>query len=316
MSQRTQLPTSSQATNPSPHSYLSSTSITKLLSHSIFHFHHIPFNKTDATKRFHIRLNELHYRLQLALSIHSHTLSYFIELVDEIEQWIDAERGNLSLIFNTPLRHFRRQLEFYWHLDTQSIHDDAQLLASLHGPPQDAIAKKCRCNATCQICFHNSNDSLIECATCKVVVHSLCYRVSCMLADTATAWKCHFCRWKASVNSDTSNIEPLCQACYQMGGALLPTSSPSQWIHMSCALNLPLLTLEMQIQGPSGKPQHTVRCLDRLEPLRKLQCCFCKKQNEGACASCTYDACGIAYHVPCALQNGIRFMKDGYAVSK
>nr|CCA24968.1 conserved hypothetical protein [Albugo laibachii Nc14] len=314
MSQQMQSATSLQAI-ASLRPLLKHTSIDTLLSHSIFQFRLIPSTKSAAIAHFQTRICELQHRLQLARSIHSPTLSFFLEIVGDLEQLLDAEHEQLNLIFSTPLRHFRRQLEFAWQLDTQSIHEDAPLQAALHIPHNDVEQRNCQCKSTCQICFHDSGDPLIKCATCKVALHLHCYRVSGVFFADETRWKCHSCRSEASSDTTSSASNRICQACFQVGGALVPTSTPSEWVHMSCALHLEPLTLEMQLHGPSGKPQHIVSGVKDLEASRNLRCYFCKNQNKGACASCAYDACETAYHIPCALQNGIRFMTDRFASS-
>ncbi|XP_070295910.1 protein Jade-1 [Salvelinus sp. IW2-2015] len=102
------------------------------------------------------------------------------------------------------------------------------------------------------------------------------------------SWLCRTC---------DLGILPKCQLCPKKGGAMKPTRSGTKWVHVSCALWIP----EVSIGNP-----------EKMEPITNmshipsnrwaLTCCLCKDQT-GACIQCSAKSCRTAFHVSCALQS-------------
>uniref|UniRef100_A0A8C7F3D9 Protein Jade-1 n=1 Tax=Oncorhynchus kisutch TaxID=8019 RepID=A0A8C7F3D9_ONCKI len=145
-------------------------------------------------------------------------------------------------------------------------------------------------DVVCDICRSpdsEDNNEMVFCDKCNICVHQACYGI---LKVPKGSWLCRTC---------DLGISPKCQLCPKKGGAMKPTRSGTKWVHVSCALWIP----EVSIGNP-----------EKMEPITNmshipsnrwaLTCCLCKDQT-GACIQCSAKSCRTAFHVSCALQSSL-----------
>ncbi|KAK6304934.1 hypothetical protein J4Q44_G00255200 [Coregonus suidteri] len=143
-------------------------------------------------------------------------------------------------------------------------------------------------DVVCDVCRSpdsEDNSEMVFCDKCNVCVHQVCYGI---LKVPKGSWLCQTC---------ALCISPKCQVCPKKGGAMKPTRSGTKWVHVSCALWIP----EVSIGNP-----------EKMEPITNmshipsnrwaLTCCLCKDPT-GACIQCSIKSCRTAFHVSCALQS-------------
>ncbi|XP_055718395.1 protein Jade-1-like isoform X2 [Salvelinus fontinalis] len=143
-------------------------------------------------------------------------------------------------------------------------------------------------DVVCDVCRSpdsEDNNEMVFCDKCNICVHQACYGI---LKVPKGSWLCRTC---------DLGILPKCQLCPKKGGAMKPTRSGTKWVHVSCALWIP----EVSIGNP-----------EKMEPITNmshipsnrwaLTCCLCKDQT-GACIQCSAKSCRTAFHVSCALQS-------------
>ncbi|KAK1882768.1 Protein Jade-1, partial [Dissostichus eleginoides] len=85
----------------------------------------------------------------------------------------------------------------------------------------------------------------------------------------------------------------------QEGGGLKPTRSGTKWVHVSCALWI---------------PEVSIGCPEKMEPITKvshipasrwaLSCSLCR-EHTGTCIQCCMPSCIVAFHVTCAFDHGL-----------
>ncbi|XP_045070939.1 protein Jade-1 [Coregonus clupeaformis] len=145
-------------------------------------------------------------------------------------------------------------------------------------------------DVVCDICRSpdsEDNNEMVFCDKCNICVHQACYGI---LKVPKGSWLCRTC---------ALGILPKCQLCPKKGGAMKPTRSGTKWVHVSCALWIP----EVSIGNP-----------EKMEPITNmshipsnrwaLTCCLCKDPT-GACIQCSAKSCRTAFHVSCALQSSL-----------
>ncbi|XP_045561076.1 protein Jade-1 isoform X1 [Salmo salar] len=145
-------------------------------------------------------------------------------------------------------------------------------------------------DVVCDVCRSpdsEDNNEMVFCDKCNICVHQACYGI---LKVPKGSWLCRTC---------DLGILPKCQLCPKKGGAMKPTRSGTKWVHVSCALWIP----EVSIRNP-----------EKMEPITNmshipsnrwaLTCCLCKDQT-GACIQCSAKSCRTAFHVSCALQSSL-----------
>ncbi|XP_064784888.1 protein Jade-1-like isoform X3 [Oncorhynchus masou masou] len=145
-------------------------------------------------------------------------------------------------------------------------------------------------DVVCDICRSpdsEDNNEMVFCDKCNICVHQACYGI---LKVPKGSWLCRTC---------DLGISPKCQLCPKKGGAMKPTRSGTKWVHVSCALWIP----EVSIGNP-----------EKMEPITNmshipsnrwaLTCCLCKDQT-GACIQCSAKSCRTAFHVSCALHSSL-----------
>ncbi|XP_077420079.1 protein Jade-1 [Vanacampus margaritifer] len=145
-------------------------------------------------------------------------------------------------------------------------------------------------DVVCDVCQSpdgEDNNEMVFCDKCNICVHQACYGIQKVPKGS---WLCRIC---------ALGILPKCQLCPKKGGAMKPTRSGTKWVHVSCALWIP----EVSIGNP-----------EKMEPITNvshipsnrwaLNCCLCKEKT-GACIQCSAKNCRIAFHVTCGLHAGL-----------
>ncbi|XP_026159690.1 protein Jade-1 [Mastacembelus armatus] len=141
-------------------------------------------------------------------------------------------------------------------------------------------------DVVCDVCQSpdgEDNNEMVFCDKCNICVHQACYGIQKVPKGS---WLCRIC---------ALGILPKCQLCPKKGGAMKPTRSGTKWVHVSCALWIP----EVSIGNP-----------EKMEPITNvshipsnrwaLLCCLCKEKT-GACIQCSAKNCRTAFHVTCGL---------------
>uniref|UniRef100_A0A3P9KUE6 Protein Jade-1 n=1 Tax=Oryzias latipes TaxID=8090 RepID=A0A3P9KUE6_ORYLA len=142
-------------------------------------------------------------------------------------------------------------------------------------------------DVVCDVCQSpdgEDNNEMVFCDKCNICVHQACYGIQKVPQGS---WLCRIC---------ALGIFPKCQLCPKKGGAMKPTRSGTKWVHVSCALWIP----EVSIGNP-----------EKMEPITNVShipsnrwaliCCLCK-EKAGACIQCSAKNCRTAFHVTCGLQ--------------
>ncbi|XP_031729071.1 protein Jade-1 [Anarrhichthys ocellatus] len=145
-------------------------------------------------------------------------------------------------------------------------------------------------DVVCDVCRSpdgEDNNEMVFCDKCNICVHQACYGIQKVPKGS---WLCRIC---------ALGILPKCQLCPKKGGAMKPTRSGTKWVHVSCALWIP----EVSIGNP-----------EKMEPITNvshipsnrwaLMCCLCK-EKAGACIQCSAKNCRTAFHVTCGLHAGL-----------
>ncbi|XP_062413152.1 protein Jade-1 isoform X3 [Pungitius pungitius] len=141
-------------------------------------------------------------------------------------------------------------------------------------------------DVVCDVCRSpdgEDNNEMVFCDKCNICVHQACYGIQKVPKGS---WLCRIC---------ALGILPKCQLCPKKGGAMKPTRSGTKWVHVSCALWIP----EVSIGNP-----------EKMEPITNVShipgnrwaliCCLCK-EKAGACIQCSANNCRTAFHVTCGL---------------
>uniref|UniRef100_A0A673LTU3 Protein Jade-1 n=1 Tax=Sinocyclocheilus rhinocerous TaxID=307959 RepID=A0A673LTU3_9TELE len=146
-------------------------------------------------------------------------------------------------------------------------------------------------DVVCDVCQSpdgEDGNEMVFCDKCNICVHQACYGI---LKVPEGSWLCRTC---------ALGIFPKCHLCPKKGGAMKPTRSGTKWVHVSCALWIP----EVSIGNP-----------EKMEPITNVShipsnrwaliCCLCKEKT-GACIQCSAKSCRVAFHVTCGLQCGLK----------
>ncbi|XP_055980223.1 E3 ubiquitin-protein ligase Jade-2 [Sorex fumeus] len=145
-------------------------------------------------------------------------------------------------------------------------------------------------DVVCDVCRSpegEDGNEMVFCDKCNVCVHQACYGI---LKVPTGSWLCRTC---------ALGVQPKCLLCPKRGGALKPTRSGTKWVHVSCALWI---------------PEVSIGCPEKMEPITKishipasrwaLSCSLCKECT-GTCIQCSMPACITAFHVTCAFDHGL-----------
>ncbi|KAM9694525.1 E3 ubiquitin-protein ligase Jade-2 isoform 3-T7 [Trichechus inunguis] len=118
-------------------------------------------------------------------------------------------------------------------------------------------------DVVCDVCRSpegEDGNEMVFCDKCNVCVHQACYGI---LKVPTGSWLCRTC---------ALGVQPKCLLCPKRGGALKPTRSGTKWVHVSCALWI---------------PEVSIGCPEKMEPITKishipasrwaLSCSLCKE---------------------------------------
>ncbi|XP_053317261.1 protein Jade-1 isoform X2 [Spea bombifrons] len=145
-------------------------------------------------------------------------------------------------------------------------------------------------DVVCDVCQSpdgEDGNEMVFCDKCNICVHQACYGI---LKVPEGSWLCRTC---------ALGVQPKCLLCPKKGGAMKPTRSGTKWVHVSCALWIP----EVSIGSP-----------EKMEPITKLShipssrwalvCSLCNDKT-GASIQCSIRNCRTAFHVTCAFDHGL-----------
>ncbi|XP_043925173.1 E3 ubiquitin-protein ligase Jade-2 [Protopterus annectens] len=145
-------------------------------------------------------------------------------------------------------------------------------------------------DVVCDVCRSpegEDGNEMVFCDKCNVCVHQACYGI---LKVPTGNWLCRTC---------ALGVQPKCLLCPKRGGALKPTRSGTKWVHVSCALWI---------------PEVSIGCPEKMEPITKishipasrwaLSCSLCRECT-GTCIQCSMPSCITAFHVTCAFDNNL-----------
>ncbi|KAM9329357.1 protein Jade-1 [Gastrophryne carolinensis] len=145
-------------------------------------------------------------------------------------------------------------------------------------------------DVVCDVCQSpdgEDGNEMVFCDKCNICVHQACYGI---LKVPEGSWLCRTC---------ALGVQPKCLLCPKKGGAMKPTRSGTKWVHVSCALWVP----EVSIGSP-----------EKMEPITKVShipssrwaliCSLCN-DKVGACIQCSIKNCRTAFHVTCAFDRGL-----------
>ncbi|XP_018599970.1 protein Jade-1-like [Scleropages formosus] len=145
-------------------------------------------------------------------------------------------------------------------------------------------------DVVCDVCRSpegEDGNEMVFCDKCNVCVHQACYGI---LKVPLGNWLCRTC---------ALGVQPKCLLCPKRGGALKPTRSGTKWVHVSCALWI---------------PEVSIGCPEKMEPITKvshippsrwaLSCSLCR-EHMGTCIQCSMPSCIVAFHVTCAFDHGL-----------
>ncbi|XP_039735542.1 protein Jade-1 isoform X2 [Pteropus medius] len=145
-------------------------------------------------------------------------------------------------------------------------------------------------DVVCDVCQSpdgEDGNEMVFCDKCNICVHQACYGI---LKVPEGSWLCRTC---------ALGLQPKCLLCPKKGGAMKPTRSGTKWVHVSCALWIP----EVSIGSP-----------EKMEPITKvshipssrwaLVCSLCNEKF-GASIQCSVKNCRTAFHVTCAFDRGL-----------
>ncbi|XP_077182940.1 E3 ubiquitin-protein ligase Jade-2 isoform X4 [Paroedura picta] len=145
-------------------------------------------------------------------------------------------------------------------------------------------------DVVCDVCRSpegEDGNEMVFCDKCNVCVHQACYGI---LKVPIGSWLCRTC---------ALGVQPKCLLCPKRGGALKPTRSGTKWVHVSCALWI---------------PEVSIGCPEKMEPITKishipasrwaLSCSLCKECT-GTCIQCSMPSCITAFHVTCAFEHNL-----------
>ncbi|KAK2873163.1 hypothetical protein Q8A67_023060 [Cirrhinus molitorella] len=145
-------------------------------------------------------------------------------------------------------------------------------------------------DVVCDVCRSpegEDGNEMVFCDKCNVCVHQACYGI---LKVPQGNWLCRTC---------ALGVQAKCLLCPRRGGALKPTRSGTKWVHVSCALWI---------------PEVSIGCPEKMEPITKvshipasrwaLSCSLCR-EHTGTCIQCSMPSCIVAFHVTCAFDHGL-----------
>lgn len=145
-------------------------------------------------------------------------------------------------------------------------------------------------STTCNVCLSpdaEDGNEIIFCDACMMCAHQHCYGV---LEIPEGTWLCNPC--------SRGILSPPCCLCPNKGGAMKRIKDSYEWIHVICAWWVP----EVKIEDVRYIERITK---DKIPPSRwNLSCSVCREKI-GACVQCSVKRCVRAYHITCAVKEGL-----------
>ncbi|CAD8207725.1 unnamed protein product [Paramecium pentaurelia] len=231
--------------------------------------------------------------------------------------------------------------QYLTYLESQQKYYDEQIINQTKSSNLAGTARKLQnVYNNCQICNQGvrSEDPLISCQKCQIVVHQKCYG----LENAVNNWICDVC-----LNFGNKGRYLKCPLCPKLGGAMRPTSmsmkdSIFELINPTFhtyAINYKVdrqkpppdgeenynfMILQYQLENMSDEPPKAekiwthVSCSLWLDfdlvkvDKRKFNslCSICKQKKNGACVSCSKSKCTISFHPECARRSQIYMESD------
>ncbi|KAH9305151.1 hypothetical protein KI387_009555, partial [Taxus chinensis] len=148
------------------------------------------------------------------------------------------------------------------------------------------------------------SNSVYRCKNCGIYVHHSCYGVhdqqNAGQADKLqkSDWLCRKCEAFGS-----ANVHICCAICCKIGGALKPTTNPTKWAHVVCAL---YTNETFFLDSDSMEPIDGVSAVEVRSRRQKRLCCFCGARV-GSCERCSVYGCGAVFHISCGVNRGAYF---------
>ena len=142
----------------------------------------------------------------------------------------------------------------------------------------------------CEICRlpdSEKSNKLISCNNCETLVHMVCYGIT---AKPSKPWHCSTC---------SLEIRPRCELCPNIQGAMKPIENGEGWAHVSCAIWIPEVGIGDQIK------MEPITRIPKIKSNRRNSSCHICKSKMGVCRECSIKNCKHAYHITCAVKNGL-----------
>ncbi|XP_015200359.2 protein Jade-1 isoform X2 [Lepisosteus oculatus] len=146
-------------------------------------------------------------------------------------------------------------------------------------------------DVVCDVCQSpdgEDGNEMVFCDKCNICVHQACYGI---LKVPEGSWLCRTC---------ALGVLPKCLLCPKKGGAMKPTRSGTKWVHVSCALWIP----EVSIGNP--EKMEPITNVSHIPSSRWALLCRLCKEKTGACIQCSAKNCRTAFHVTCAFQRNLK----------
>jgi len=145
-------------------------------------------------------------------------------------------------------------------------------------------------NTTCNVCLSpdaEDGNEIIFCDACNMCVHQHCYGVPDIPEGN---WLCNPC--------SRGILAPPCCLCPNKTGAMKRIKDSYEWIHVICAWWIP----EVKIEDSKYIERITK---DKIPSNRWHLSCYICREKGGACVQCSVKRCVRAYHVTCAVKDGL-----------
>ena len=181
-------------------------------------------------------------------------------------------------------------------------HAIGQCPKSLGFDPVMITNQQPNCCAVCNSVKDTDFNELIQCDSCKVLVHAGCYGIE-EKHDGTSVWRCSVC---ALVGNDHSKEDsrpgfdllsrPACALCPCVSRfqAMKPTED-NTYAHVTCAIWIPETHMS---------PRSEICGVKKIRPARlALKCDICKVQR-GPCIQCSDKKCFASAHPLCARAKG------------
>ncbi|KAL5061683.1 hypothetical protein RYX36_023420 [Vicia faba] len=143
----------------------------------------------------------------------------------------------------------------------------------------------------CQSTDANSEDPIVFCDGCNLMVHASCYGNPLAKQIPDGDWFCERCRFTAT--------DPIirCCLCPTKEGAMKQTID-GKWAHVVCALLVP----EVYFVDPEGREK--IDC-SKVPKKRWLEKCYVCGMCDGCALVCSEQKCGLGFHITCGIKEDV-----------